>query len=95
VSEAILYRWVAQDQINRGERPGLASTERSYLDFVEGHREPRSGKVREWPLGHLGREERVRPHLLAPDHWATAITESPWLNPLEMPPDAARDFGGI
>jgi transposase-like protein len=28
LSEASLFRWVAQDQVDRGERPGLASAER-------------------------------------------------------------------
>ena len=39
--------------------------ERVYLDLVEGHRDPQSGKVRQRVLGHLGREEQVTPHLPA------------------------------
>jgi transposase-like protein len=31
VSEATLYRWKAQDEIDRGCREGLSSTERSEL----------------------------------------------------------------
>ena len=31
VSEATVYRWRAQDRIDRGERPGLSSVERSEL----------------------------------------------------------------
>jgi transposase len=31
VSEATVYRWRAQDRIDRGERPGLSSLERSEL----------------------------------------------------------------
>src|ERR1039458_2509532 len=31
VSEATLLRWVAQDQIDRGERPGLPTVERVEL----------------------------------------------------------------
>lgn len=31
VSEATLYRWMAQDRIDRGERPGLPSAERAEL----------------------------------------------------------------
>ena len=31
VSEATVYRWRAQDRIDRGERPGLSSGERSEL----------------------------------------------------------------
>ena len=31
VSEATLFRWVAQDQIDRGERPGLPTVERVEL----------------------------------------------------------------
>jgi transposase-like protein len=31
VSEATVYRWRAQDRIERGERPGLSSVERSGL----------------------------------------------------------------
>jgi transposase-like protein len=31
VSEATVYRWWAQDRIDRGERPGLSSVERSEL----------------------------------------------------------------
>ncbi len=31
VSEATLFRWVAQDQVDRGERPGLPTVERVEL----------------------------------------------------------------
>jgi transposase len=31
VSEATVYRWRAQDRIDRGERPGLSSVERTEL----------------------------------------------------------------
>jgi len=31
VSEATVYRWRAQDRIDRGERPGLSSGERTEL----------------------------------------------------------------
>jgi transposase-like protein len=31
VSEATLYRWMAQDRIDRGEQPGLPSAERAEL----------------------------------------------------------------
>ena len=31
VSEATVYRWRAQDRVDRGERPGLSSVERSEL----------------------------------------------------------------
>jgi transposase-like protein len=31
VSEATVYRWRAQDRIDRGEQPGLSSEERSEL----------------------------------------------------------------
>jgi transposase len=31
VSEATVYRWRAQDQVDRGQRPGLSSAERSEL----------------------------------------------------------------
>jgi len=31
VSQATLFRWVAQDQVDRGERPGLPSVDRVEL----------------------------------------------------------------
>jgi transposase-like protein len=31
VSEATVYRWREQDRVDRGERPGLSSAERSEL----------------------------------------------------------------
>ncbi len=31
MSEATLFRWVAQDQVDRGERPGLPTVERVEL----------------------------------------------------------------
>ena len=31
VSEATVYRWRTQDEVDRGERPGLSSVERSEL----------------------------------------------------------------
>ena len=31
VSQATLFRWVAQDQVDRGERPGLPTVERVEL----------------------------------------------------------------
>jgi transposase-like protein len=31
VSEATLFRWVTQDQIDRGERPGLPTVERGEI----------------------------------------------------------------
>lgn len=68
--------------------------ERVYFDLVEGHRDPRSGKVRQRSLGHLGRDEQVRPHLPALITALQKITDSPWINAREMAPEAARDFGG-
>jgi transposase len=34
VSEATVYRWRQQDRIDRGERPGLSSGERSELSLA-------------------------------------------------------------
>ena len=36
VSEATLFRWVAQDQVDRGERPGLPTVER--VELVQARR---------------------------------------------------------
>jgi hypothetical protein len=69
--------------------------ERVYLDLVEGHRDPKSGKVRQRVLGHLGREEQVRPHLPALIQTLQRLSDTPLLDPSAVVPEAAQDFGGM
>jgi hypothetical protein len=68
---------------------------RVYLDLVEGHRDPKSGKVRQRVLGHLGREEEVRPHLPTLIQALQRLAETPLVDPSLVPPEAAQDFGGM
>ena len=68
---------------------------RVYLDLVEGHRDPKSGKVRQRVLGHLGREEEVRPHLPTLIQALQRLAETPLVDPSSVPPEAAQDFGGM
>lgn len=69
--------------------------ERVYLDLVEGHRDPRSGKVRQRVLGHLGREEQVRPHLPALIQALQKLAATTLLDPSAVAPDSAIDYGGM
>ncbi len=69
--------------------------ERVYLDLVEGHRDSRSGKVQQRVLGHLGREERVKPHLPALIQALQKLSEASLLDPSGLMPEAALDYGGM
>ena len=69
--------------------------ERVYLDLVEGHRDPKSGKVRQRVLGHLGREEQVRPHLPALIQALQKLSATPLLDPSSLAPESALDYGGM
>jgi transposase len=70
VSEATVYRWRAQDRIDRGERPGLSSVER--FELVQARRRIReleteleiiTRRVHETGATPTGPKTGVRSHL--------------------------------
>lgn len=68
---------------------------RSYWDLVEGVRDPRSGKVVQRMVAHLGRDEDVRPKLESIQRSLAKLAEAPLIDPRQISPDSARDIGGV
>jgi hypothetical protein len=69
--------------------------QRIYWDLVEGVRDPRSGKVLQRMVAHLGRDEELRPKLESLHRSLAKLAESPLIDPRQVSPEAAREIGGV